>query len=553
MVYLNLPSSSLQGTVTPLLFSMPFLTYLNLSGNSLQGSFPDNSSTSFKVLDLSFNNFNGSIPASIGNLANLEWLDLSENDLAGRIPPQLGNLTNLIHLDLVDNFRLEGELPAGLGACTKLTFFQVGLSATVFLANGRGLISGPSQAAFAIFSNMSSLNYLAIRGTLVKGSIPAEIGSLKTLVLLDLGGNFLQGEIPRTLGNLSKLQGLFLEFGDFTGPLPGELGSCTQLQVLQVGMSSDPGQTYGGGTAGSYFPNKLNGSIPESFGQLQNLRELFITHTQMGGKIPSLSNATSLRLLDLEDNQFTGHIPSSFPSLLTQLYLEGNRLSGPIPPAIGNLSYLTDLQIYEDLEGSIPPELGFCQNLLQLDVGSSDTEVGTNNLTGSIPQEFGRLNQLQSLQLADTQLSGTIPSSLGNCSSLTILVLRDSRLVGSLPPELANLTALQALYLDRNRLEGSLSALPWDRLKSLAALDLSENILSGTIPESLGSAVSLWYFGASSNQLVGTLPRSFINCSSLAILDLQSNQLEGNITGALDVLPGSSMWIILLASNRFDG
>ena len=39
------------------------------------------------------NNLTGSIPPSLGNLANLEWLN--QSNLTGSIPPSLGNLANL--------------------------------------------------------------------------------------------------------------------------------------------------------------------------------------------------------------------------------------------------------------------------------------------------------------------------------------------------------------------------------------------------------------------------------------------------------------------------
>nr|XP_034583151.1 receptor-like protein 19 isoform X2 [Setaria viridis] len=47
----------------------------------------------FKVIDLSNNSFEGSIPSSIGRLASLHGLNMSHNNFTGEIPSQLGNLT----------------------------------------------------------------------------------------------------------------------------------------------------------------------------------------------------------------------------------------------------------------------------------------------------------------------------------------------------------------------------------------------------------------------------------------------------------------------------
>ena len=61
----------------------------------------------------------GSIPAELGNLPNLEWLLLESNQLSGEIPPELGNLSNLESLRLGSN-QLTGEIPPELGNLSSL-------------------------------------------------------------------------------------------------------------------------------------------------------------------------------------------------------------------------------------------------------------------------------------------------------------------------------------------------------------------------------------------------------------------------------------------------
>ncbi|CAN1190307.1 Receptor-like protein 11 [Linum perenne] len=51
-------------------------------------------------LDLSYNRFNTTIPAAIGNLTNLRYLDLSYADFFGKIPTSISQLTSLISLNL---------------------------------------------------------------------------------------------------------------------------------------------------------------------------------------------------------------------------------------------------------------------------------------------------------------------------------------------------------------------------------------------------------------------------------------------------------------------
>jgi hypothetical protein len=61
---------------------------------------------------LSFNNFHGDIPPSIGNLTNLQVLDLSYNDLTGAIPSSLERLHFLSRFNISSN-DLEGPVPTG--------------------------------------------------------------------------------------------------------------------------------------------------------------------------------------------------------------------------------------------------------------------------------------------------------------------------------------------------------------------------------------------------------------------------------------------------------
>ena len=98
---------------------------LDLSHRNLRGNVTLMSELkALKRLDLSNNNFDGSIPPAFGNLSDLEVLDLSSNKFQGSIPPQLGGLTNLKSLNLSNNV-LVGEIPIELQGLEKLQDFQI--------------------------------------------------------------------------------------------------------------------------------------------------------------------------------------------------------------------------------------------------------------------------------------------------------------------------------------------------------------------------------------------------------------------------------------------
>ncbi len=148
----------------------------------------------------------------------------------------------------------------------------------------------------------------------------------------------------------------------------------------------------------------------------------------------------------IEGTECTWHHVHCYEGHVRNLILQGNRMSGSIPPELGNLAELTRLFLNSNqLSGNIPPELGNLSNLREL-------WLFTNQLSGSIPPELGNLTELGVLYLHDNQLSGRIPPELGSLSSLRLLWLHSNQLSGSIPPELANLTNLYDANIGYNAL-----------------------------------------------------------------------------------------------------
>ena len=211
---------------------------------------------------------------------------------------------------------------------------------------------------------------------------------------------------------------------------------------------------------------------------------------------------------------------------VTELSLWGNRLSGPIPRELGNLSNLERLSLYfNQLSGPIPRELG---NLSKLETLWLDD----NELSGPIPRELGNLSKLEGLYLSSNELSGPIPPELGNLSKLEWLNLSSNELSGPIPPELGNLSKLERLDLDDNQLSGPIPR-ELGNLSKLETLWLNGNQLSGPIPPELGNLSKLERLYLSSNELSGPIPRELGKLSKLTTLWLWGNQLSGPIPHSL--------------------
>lgn len=293
----------------------------------------------------------------------------------------------------------------------------------------------------------------------------------------------------------------------------------------------------------------LSGSLPETIGNLTELKKLVITDGPLGGSFPAtFGNLVNLEELFIGGTNLSGAIPQSLGSLvnLTRLSLASNKLTGAIPSSIGNLTKLNFLNLTDNqFTGSIPASIG---NLVNL----STLYLYNTSITGSIPSSFGNLTSLTYANLSYNQLTGEIPSSIGNLTNLLSLSMPGNMLSGSVPGSLSNLTNLTELLLDDNQLTGFIPP-SLSKLTKLRRLSLSGNKLTGTIPSSLGDLKSLGDLNLSFNQLTGVIPASFNQLKGLNVLLLENNKLTGPIPplqnlGADHVFLGDSMNI---SHNKF--
>lgn len=129
---------------------------------------------------------------------------------------------------------------------------------------------------------------------------------------------------------------------------------------------------------------------------------------------------------------------------VTQLTRRNVKLSGELPPEIGNLKCLTVLNLStNNLTGEIPIEI---TNLTCL----ASLSFSINNLSGAIPIEIGNLQNLESLGLNLNNLTGIIPDGIGTLSKLHTLALNDNNLEGCIPEGLLQFCGIDIFNLGGN-------------------------------------------------------------------------------------------------------
>uniref|UniRef100_A0A7N2LER6 non-specific serine/threonine protein kinase n=1 Tax=Quercus lobata TaxID=97700 RepID=A0A7N2LER6_QUELO len=522
---LDLQSQKLVGSISPNVGNLSFLWKLNLENNSFYNEIPQEIGRlhRLQVLQLNNNTINGTIPSNISSCANLIMFHAAVNNLVGEIPTKLGTLSNL-QIFAIHKNSLTGIIPSSFGNLSSLK----GLSVAYNNLGG----SIPDS-----FSQLTKLEIFAVASNRLSGTIPPSFFNISSITKIDVGVNQIQGHLPSDIAiTLPNLEIFSISNNQFIGSIPISISSASNLHILNL--------------AG----NKLTGKVP-SLEKLNRVRLFSIAENQLGNGgandlsfLCSLSNATNLRDVEINTNNFGGELPKCIGNISTTLaffYLNNNKISGNIPSVIGNLINLEDIEMWNNkFSGNIPSILGNLQKLQFLDLSQ-------NNFIGIIPSSLGNLTNLLELYLGDNNLQGSIPSSLSQCQNLITFHLPHNNLSGIISSQVIGLSfSPNSLDLSGNQFTG---VLPMEigNLKNLEHLDISENMLFGKIPASLASCVKLEFLSMRRNFFQGVVPSSWESLRGLEHLDLSKNNFSGMIPKFLESF--DFLKLLNLSYNHFEG
>ncbi|KAJ4768126.1 Polygalacturonase inhibitor protein [Rhynchospora pubera] len=189
------------------------LVSLYITYTSLSGAVPDFSGrikpSNLTFINLSQNQFSGTIPSSFGSLPKLYYLDLSFNRLTGTIPPALLS-TSSSSLELANN-NLTGEIPKCYGA----------VNFSVFIVRGNRLNGDPSF----LFRKQQTAGNIELAHNDFKFDL-SNVEFSDNLWGFDISHNKIYGRVPNSFATAAHLRYPNLSFNRLCGELPqgGNMG-----------------------------------------------------------------------------------------------------------------------------------------------------------------------------------------------------------------------------------------------------------------------------------------------------------------------------------------
>ncbi|KAG8492429.1 hypothetical protein CXB51_009715 [Gossypium anomalum] len=518
-----------ESTISPSLLKLHHLTSLNFNSNDFNGSLiPEfiGSLQKLKLLDLSNANFRGPIPSLLGNLSMLETLRLGGNG---------GDVT--YHRNFKKMFSV-GKLE-WLSHLSRLK--EVDLSFTN-LSNANDW----SQ----VISHLPLLQKLSLRHCdlpSISSSSLSLANSSTSLTYLDLSDNNLPSSAiyPWLFNVSSNLVSLNISSNKLKGPIPEAFGNMKAIQELYLNdnllvLAENQVRGDSGLNEIGKLPdfrvldlgyNLLNGSISKSIGQLSNLHVLRLAGNSFDGDVISeahFSNFTNLEELDLSSTSLTLKFNTGriLPFHLSQIMLCSCKLGPRFPDWLRTQMDFKLVLEYLDISASgISDSLPywFWDPFQRLRY----LNMSFNQISGTFPNNSIHISHLD---LSSNNFSGPLPHFSLDFSDVGTINLSKNKFNGSVSPicNITNEVSLALLDLSNNLFSGVVPDC-FRSFRSLTALNLGDNSFSGSLPSSLGSLTSLEMLSLRGNKFSGELPLSLQNCTELKFLDLSDNELSGEI------------------------
>ncbi|RXI01437.1 hypothetical protein DVH24_014786 [Malus domestica] len=376
LMILNVRKNNITGMISNLEFpeNCESLGALDLSQNQIEGQFPKSLARCRRLefLNLAENQITDTFPCLLKNISTLMVLALRSNNFYGGIGcPVVKTHATWPVLQIVDlsynNFN--GEVPG-----FSLTTWQamkdntdlstdIGFPSTVSVSRNPykrreysyGHVNVTSLLNRGVVFYQPTISYEPAITITSKG-LKRDLAKILTiLTLIDFSCNNFSGSIPKEMGALKSLYLLNLSSNAFTGEIPSSFGNMQQLECLDLSQ------------------NKLSGQIPEQLAKLNFLAVLNLSNNQLVGKIPA-----GTQISTFPRDSFTGNKGLWGPPLTM------DNKAGLSPPPTSNGSHPNSTEILQmRLIGILLVSKLDLYLALQLPLGHlCSSRDGVNGITG---------------------------------------------------------------------------------------------------------------------------------------------------------------------------
>ncbi|GAA0141418.1 hypothetical protein LIER_02565 [Lithospermum erythrorhizon] len=357
------------------------------------------------------------------------------------------------------------------------------------------------------------------------GPLPPSLSKLESLVVFEVMNNKISGPVPNFAGisslervlvnnnnfssvpisffeGLKGLQSVYFDYNPFEGwEIDGSLRDCGSLKEFSANGANLIGKIPDFLNSEA-FPslekvhlagNDLVGELPSSFGG-SSIQSLWLNgqKRKLNGSLYVLQNSTGLKEVWLHGNSFSGPLFdfSGFVDLV-DFSVRDNSITGPVPDSLLKLETLTVVNLTDNLLQGSTPEFG---SSVRVDMREDSNRFCLSDIGVSCDSRVDVLLDVVKYmgypRVFAENWKGNDPCKAGenwkgiSCNSkgeVIVINFRNMGLSGSISPNFSQLIALESLYLTNNMLTGvvpnELTTLP-----NLKSLDLSNNNIYGKVP-----------------------------------------------------------------------
>eukprot|EP00002_Diphylleia_rotans_P033164 TRINITY_DN7023_c0_g1_i1.p1 TRINITY_DN7023_c0_g1~~TRINITY_DN7023_c0_g1_i1.p1 ORF type:complete len:1603 (+),score=320.54 TRINITY_DN7023_c0_g1_i1:254-5062(+) len=393
---LDVSYNLLSGTLPKL--NRPFLKTLDASGNQITGQIPDFNLPSLYLLSLSNNRLTGTIP-NFSDMASLNQLRLQQNNLTGTIP----DFTFLPDLSTfyAGNNQLEGSV-VDFSRTPWLSDLQLPQNRLSFLPDFKNLrrveiLNVQANRIRQPFPDLSLAPYLkqvVLDDNLFYGTIP--LLSNEYLVELRLSTNKFFGSLPQ-LSQLPNLQVFDVSFNNISGQIPFDYGKLANIRSV------------------SFAYNQLEGWVDSTFWGIPTLKSIDLSYNKFSGDLfkficPEDCNLNTFESLNVAGNKLDGPLTGAifdYMASLKNVDLSNNRISTLNEIGLSNTMQTLDVS-RNPLVGHIPDSYSSFYSLLYMNLTMSGLHHGSNPL---IPSFMSRTDRYLLQNEEDRYMCPTLTST----------------------------------------------------------------------------------------------------------------------------------------------